>query len=310
MEKTDSLASTPHRRFRLPSKWQRAITAYWMIIPALILYTGLVVYPLFRGLFISFHRWDGLSEMKWIGLDNYKFVFADEVFWIGIKNSFIYAIGVTLVKNILGLFLAIVVNQELRGRTFFRAAAFMPVTFAFVVIGVLWSWVYNPTFGLINNLLTALGLESWIQGWLSNPKIALFSVMVVDIWKWTGFHMVLFLAGLQGISKEYYEVADIDGAGMFQKFIHITIPLLSQVTAVSVIMSMVGAFVGNYDIVYVMTGGGPFHSTEVALTWIVNTTFRYAQVGKANAMSMILFVFVAIFGLAQFYFMTRKSNDA
>lgn len=309
MKRSGSLLLTSRFHFRLSSKWQRSLTAYWMIIPALILYVGLVIFPLFQGLLISFHRWDGLSEMKWIGLDNYKFVFADKVFWLGIKNSFVYAIGVTIVKNVLGLFLAIIVNQELRGRTFFRAAAFMPVTFAFVVIGVLWSWVYNPTFGLINNLLQAVGLESWIQGWLSNPKIALFSVMVVDIWKWTGFHMVLFLAGLQGISKEYYEVADIDGAGMFQKFIHITAPLLNQVTAVSVIMSIVGAFVGNYDIVYVMTGGGPFHSTEVALTWIVNTTFRYAQVGKANAMSIILFLFVAIFGIAQFYFMTRKNNE-
>ena len=295
--------------FRLSSKWQRNLTAYWMILPAFILYAGLVIFPLFQGLFISFHRWDGLSAMKWIGLDNYKFVFADKIFWIAIKNSFIYAIGVTLVKNILGLFLALVVNQELRGRTFFRAAAFMPVTFAFVVIGVLWSWIYNPTFGLINNSLRALGLDSWIHGWLSDPKIALFSVMVVDIWKWTGFHMVLFLAGLQGISKEYYEAAEIDGAGMFAKFNRITLPLLGQVTAVSVLMSMVGAFVGNYDIVYVMTGGGPFHSTEVALTWIVNTTFKYAQVGKANAMSMILFVLVAIFGLAQFYFMTRNKVE-
>ena len=309
MKNTGSLNLEMRKKFQLSSKWQRALTAYWMIIPALILYVVLVIYPMFKGLYISFHRWDGLSEMKWIGLDNYKFVFADKIFWKAIKNSFVFAIGVTLVKNILGLFLALVVNQELRGRTFFRAAAFMPVTFAFVVIGVLWSWIYNPTFGLINNLMQALGLGSLIQGWLSNPKIALFSVMVVDIWKWTGFHMVLFLAGLQGISKEYYEAAEIDGAGMFRKFFHITVPLLGQVTAVSVIMSMVGAFVGNYDVVYVMTGGGPFHSTEVALTWIVNTTFRYAQVGKANAMSMILFVFVAIFGLAQFYFMTRNKAE-
>lgn len=309
MKNTGSLNLEMRKKFQLSSKWQRALTAYWMIIPALILYVVLVIYPMFKGLYISFHRWDGLSEMKWIGLDNYRFVFADKIFWQAIKNSFVFAIGVTLVKNILGLFLALVVNQELRGRTFFRAAAFMPVTFAFVVIGVLWSWIYNPTFGLINNLMQALGLGSLIQGWLSNPKIALFSVMVVDIWKWTGFHMVLFLAGLQGISKEYYEAAEIDGAGMFRKFFHITVPLLGQVTAVSVIMSMVGAFVGNYDVVYVMTGGGPFHSTEVALTWIVNTTFRYAQVGKANAMSMILFVFVAIFGLAQFYFMTRNKAE-
>lgn len=300
----------PIIHFHLSSKLQSYLTAYWMIIPALVLYTVLIIYPLFQGLYISFHQWDGLSDMKWIGLKNYGFVLKDKVFWLSLKNTFIFAIGVTIVKNIAGLILALIVNQNLRGRTFFRAAAFMPVTFAFVVIGVLWSWIYNPTFGLINNLLKVLNLEFLIQGWLSDPKIALFSVMFVDIWKWTGFHMVLFLAGLQGISQEYYEVADIDGASPWQKFRHITIPLLSQVTAVSVIMSIIGAFVSNYDVVYVMTGGGPMHATEVALTWIVNTTFRYAAVGKANAMSMVLFVFVVIFGIAQLYFMTKKSYEA
>ena len=285
------------------------MTAYWMILPALILYVGLIIYPLFQGLFISFNQWDGLSDMKWIGLKNYEFVFRDNVFWLALKNTFIFAIGVTIVKNIAGLALALILNQQLRGKTFFRAAVFMPVTFAFVVIGVLWSWIYNPTFGLINNLLQSLGLGFLIRGWLSDPGIALYSVMFVDVWKWTGFHMVLFLAGLQGISQEYYEVADIDGAGLLQKFRYITLPLLSQVTAVSVIMSILGAFVSNYDVVYVMTGGGPFHATEVALTWIVSTTFRFAAVGKANAMSMVLFVFVAIFGIAQLYLMTRRSYE-
>lgn len=306
-----SFLRSPRRLFQiyLPARWQGYLTAYWMIIPALILYTALIIYPLFQGLYISFNQWDGLSDMKWIGLKNYEFVLKDEIFWLALKHTFIYAIGVTVVKNIVGLGLALILNQELRGRTFFRAAAFMPVTFAFVVIGVLWSWIYNPTFGLLNTILKSLGLGSLIRGWLSDPNIALFSIMFVDIWKWTGFHMVLFLAGLQGISQEYYEVADIDGASLWQKFRYITLPLLKQVTAVSVIMSILGAFVSNYDVVYVMTGGGPFHATEVALTWIVSTTFRFAAVGKANAMSMILFVFVAIFGIAQLYIMTRNRYE-
>jgi raffinose/stachyose/melibiose transport system permease protein len=307
-----NVARTINRPFlsiHLSSKWQQYLTAYWMVAPALILYVGLIIYPLFQGIYVSFNQWDGLSDMKWIGLKNYQFVLKDDIFWLALKNTFIFAIGVTIVKNVVALGLALILNQELHGKTFFRAAVFMPVTFAFVVIGVLWSWIYNPTFGLINNLLQALKLEYLIRGWLSDPKIALYSVMFVDIWKWTGFHMVLFLAGLQGISQEYYEVADIDGANNWQKFRFITLPLLSPVIAVSVIMSMLGAFVSNYDVVYVMTGGGPFHATEVALTWIVSTTFRFAAVGKANAMSMILFVFVAIFGITQLYLMTRKSYE-
>jgi ABC-type sugar transport system permease subunit len=182
----------------------------------------------------------------------------------------------------------------------------MPVTFAFVVIGVLWSWIYNPTFGLLNTFLQSVGLDFLIQGWLSDPKIALFSVMWVDVWKWTGFHMVLFLAGLQSIPDEFYEASAIDGANARQNLFYITIPLLGQVAAVSILMSLIGAFASNYDVVYVMTGGGPFHSTEVALTWIVSTIFRFASVGKANAMSMILILFVAGFGIFQLIFMTRR----
>ncbi len=286
---------------------QRAFSAYWMILPALILYVLFVIYPLIQGFWISLHRWDGLSAMEWLGWKNYLFVFKDKVFWQAMWNTFRYAIVATIAKNILGLLLALLLNQNIRGRTFFRTAAFVPMTMAFVVIGVLWSWIFNPTFGLLNAGLQVLGLGSWIQGWLSDPKIALYSVIWVDIWKWMGFHMVLFLAGLQSIDQSYYEAASIDGAGRLQKFFHISLPLLAQVTAVSVVMSITGSFASNYDAVYVMTGGGPFHSTEVALTWIVTNTFRFASVGKANAMSMILFLFTMVFGLAQLVLMTRKA---
>ncbi len=297
-------------KFRISSRWRRYLASYTMIAPALILYLVFMIYPVLRGLYISFFRWDGLTDPVWIGLKNYGFVLDDKVFWQALKNTFLFAIFVTIAKNILGLVLALILNQKLKGRTFFRTAAFMPVTFAFVVIGVLWSWIYNPIFGLLNNVLNTLGLDFLIRGWLSDPDIALFSIMAVDIWKWTGFHMVLFLAGLQGIPTEYYEAADIDGANRIQKFFRITLPLLSQILAVSVIMSILGAFVSNYDVVYVMTGGGPFHATEVALTWIVTTTFQYSRVGKANAMSMILFVFAALFGSLQLFLLTRRAYEA
>lgn len=279
-----------------------------MILPALVLFVVFVIYPLLEGAWISLHRWDGLSAMEWIGLDNYKFVFKDKVFWKAMTNTFQFAIGVTIIKNIAGLVLAVLLNKKIVGRTFFRASVFMPVTISFIVIGILWSWIFNPTFGILNSMLSSLHLDFLIQGWLSDPKIALWSVMWVDIWKWTGFHMVLFLAGLQSIPDDIYEAASIDGAGRWQSFLHITFPMLSAVTTVSVLMSFIGAFVSNYDVVYVMTGGGPFHATEVALTWIVSTTFRFASVGKANAMSIILFVLVAVFAIIQLNVMTRREE--
>lgn len=291
---------------RILSALRRYSGSYVMVVPALVLYALFVIYPLIRGIIISFHQWDGLSEMRWIGIDNYRFIMRDQVFWQAMRNTFTFAFVVTVAKNIFGLILAVILNTSIRFKTFFRTVSFAPVTLSFVVIGILWSWIFNPTFGLLNTVLRALNLDFLILGWLSDPKIALWSVMWVDIWKWTGFHMVLFLAGLQGIPDILYEAAAIDGANRFQQFVHVTLPSLRNVVYVSVLMSITGAFVSNYDVVYVMTGGGPFHSTEVALTWIVTTAFRFAQVGKANAMSMILLLCVAVFGLMQLIVMVRE----
>jgi ABC-type sugar transport system permease subunit len=288
------------------SSLKKNADAYGMVVPVLVLYFLFVLYPLARGLYISFHQWDGLGDMKWIGLNNYRFILKDDVFWLSIRNTFTFALVVTVVKNIFGLGLALILNTNIKFKTFFRVVSFAPVTLSFVVIGILWSWIFNPTFGLLNTVLKAAGLDWMILGWLSDPKVALWSVMWVDIWKWSGFHMVLFLAGLQGVPAMLYEAAAIDGANRFQQFLHVTLPSLKNVTYVSVLMSITGAFVSNYDVVYVMTGGGPFHATEVALTWITSTAFRFASVGKANAMSMILVLLVAVFGVMQLITMLKE----
>jgi ABC-type sugar transport system permease subunit len=185
---------------------------------------------------------------------------------------------------------------------------FMPVTFSYVVIGVLWSWIYNPDFGLLNNFLTAIGCESLIKGWLSDSSIAIFSVTAVDIWKWSGFHMILYLAGIQGISKDYYEAASLDGANKIHQFFKITLPQLNATVVINILLSITGAFTSNYDIVNVMTGGGPYHSTEVALTYIVTQGFKLNAFGKSCAMSVILFVLVLIFGIIQVKTMSRDEN--
>lgn len=288
---------------------QNMITGFLMILPAFTLYFLFVIYPAIQAAWVGFHRWDGFSAMKWIGINNYKFILNDEVYWLALLHSLQYALIVTLAKNILALGLAIILNRNIFAKSFFRTTIFMPVTLAFVVVGVLWSWIYNPTFGLLNSLLSVLGWEELIQGWLSNPKIALYSIMVVDIWRWTGFHMVILLAGLQGIPKELYESAEIDGANDWKQLTHITVPMLKPILFVSVILSFTGGFVSNYDFVYTMTGGGPNHATEVALTWIVSTAFTYNSVGKANAMSVILFVILAVFSLPNFIKNFRESRQ-
>lgn len=281
---------------------------YLMCLPALILFTIFVIYPFFKGFWISLHQWDGMGEMKWLGFENYSRVIRDELFWGALKNTFIYAVISPLFKNILGLMLAMLFVKGLRGMHFFRVCTYIPYTFSYVVVGVLWTWVYNPTFGLLNAFLELIGASGLISGWLSDPSIALYSVIAVDVWKCMGFHAVLFMAGLQAIPEDLYEAAEIDGAGPVTRFWKITIPQLNSTIVTSFLLAITGAFVNNYDVVNTMTGGGPFGATEVVLTRIMTTTFKFLALGEANAMSMLLVVFVAIFGFIQLKTMTRDSN--
>lgn len=281
---------------------------YLMCLPAIILFTIFIIVPFFDGLYMSFFKWDGFSDPSFIGLRNYRNAFHDSLFWLSMKHTFIYAILVTVIKNVLAFMLAYLLIRKVPFQTMFRTGIYLPVTLSYVVIGVLWSWVYNPTFGLLNSFLKLIGCENLILGWLSDPDIALYSVVAVDVWKWLGYHMVLYLAGMQAISRDYYEAAAIDGANGFKQLIHVTIPQLNSTIVVNVLMSLTGAFASNYDIVNVMTGGGPADSTQVSLTYIVSTAFRYSNMGKANAMSMILFLFVFAFGFIQLKVMSKEEG--
>ena len=286
------------------------IFPYIMCAPAIIIFTMFVMIPFFYGIYISFHSWNGLSAMTWNGVKNYIFTFQDDVFLEALGHTFIYAVLVTVLKNVTGLLLAILVRKKFRGRTAFRVAIYLPVTFSYVVIGVLWSWIFNPTFGLLNNFLEVIGADFLIQGWLSDPKIALYSIIFVDVWRWCGFHMILYLAGLQGIPQDLYEAAALDGANARQRFRYITVPQLNSTLVINVLMALTGAFISNYDIVNVMTGGGPFNSTEVALTYIMKTALTLNNMGKACAMSVILFLIVLVFGFIQMRTMSRDENYA
>lgn len=278
---------------------------YLMTAPALILFSLLVLWPLCYGAYTSFFRWDGMSAMKWVGTDNYKYLLEDEIFITAMKNTVKYALLVLVFKNLIGLTLALVVNQQKRLKGFTRTAIYMPVTFSYVVVGVLWMWIFDPNFGLLNGFLQLIGLSSWIQGWLSDPKIALYSVVVAETWKWMGYHMVLYLAGLQAIPEELYEAARLDGANTIQRFFKITIPQLNSTLVLNFVMALTGAFVNNYTLINVMTNGGPFYSTETAMTYAVRQVFKYNNLGKANAISIVLFLVVIILGFVQLKATTR-----
>lgn len=276
------------------------LAGYLLVLPAVVLFATFVAAPIFYGAYISLTNWDGFSAMSFVGLANFKeALFDDATFQQALLHNVQFAVTVVIAKNALGLFLAVLLNRKLRGLAFFRTSLFLPVTMSFVVIGLLWSWIYNPEFGLLNGALTTLHLSGLTRNWLGDASLALWSVIFVDIWKWTGFHMVIFLAGLQGIPPELNEAALIDGANRWQGFWHITWPLLKPVTLVSVLLSLMGAFVQNFDLVYVMTGGGPNHATEIALTWLYSNAFGDLRFGYASALGFVLFAIVFVISMVQ-----------
>ena len=278
----------PRRHIRLePYVW---------IAPALIVFCIFSLLPLLVGVWLSFVSWDGIGAIRPVGLQNYVDALHDGKFWQSMVHNVIYALGTVVGKVGLGLLLAILLNQPLFGRAVFRTALFLPVVLSMVVVGLLWSWIYNWDFGLANSILTDLGLGSLKQDWLGNPNLALGALMVVDIWKYFGFHMMIYLAGLQGIPSELYEAARIDGAGSRQLFLRITLPLLLPVTAINLVLATLSAF-NVFDIVYVMTGGGPFMATNVAMVEIYQQAFQFGHFGYAASMSIVLFAVVSMISL-------------
>lgn len=271
-----------------------ATVAAFMLAPAAVLFSLFFLWPFLRGLWISLTRWDGFSAPVFIGFANYTKLLGDKLFLGALENNLIFVVLILLLKNVLGLGLAILLDRAIFLRGPIRAAVFIPVTLSFAATGLLWSWIYNPVFGLLNAALDGLGLSALKMSWLGDADIALYSIIVVDVWKWLGFHAVIYLAGLQTIPDELYKAARIDGAGAVKRFRHITLPLMMPVILINIILGLSGAFVRNFDIVQVLTQGGPNHATEVVMTYMVKTAFQDGNMGYASAMGYALFLIVAL----------------
>ena len=283
--------------------------AFLMILPAAILFCLFYLWPFVNGFWLSLHNWDGFSDPTWAGFANYQRLLHDRIFLGALRNNLIFVVAVVILKNVLGLGLALLLNQALVGRAFFRAAAFVPVTMSFVAVGLLWSWIYNPVFGLLNGALDLFGLGGLKQSWLGDADIALYSIIVVDVWKWLGFHAVIYLAGLQTIPSELYESAKMDGAGPLQRFRHVTVPMMMPIIFINTILGLSGAFVRNFDIVYVLTKGGPNHATEVVLTYMMSKAFQDGAMSYAAAIGYVLFLIVGLASVGLLVLMRRQRLD-
>lgn len=267
-------------------KLQQTIIPYIFLTPAFIIFGIYLIFPVFYALYMSFFNWGSSPVTTFIGFDNYINMFQDKLFRTSVYNTLIYTCAVP-VKVIIALLLAVLLNQKIKCEKFFRGALFFPYIMSEVIVALVWQTMFTPNYGFINTVLGFLGLEG--QRWLVEPDRAMLVVMIVSTWKGLGANLIVFIAGIKGISKTYYEAASIDGASAWQTFRHITIPCLRPTTVFVVTMSIIGSF-KVFDLVYIMTKGGPGNSTKTLVQYIYEMAFNRFQFGYASAVAVIFFV--------------------
>lgn len=293
-------------------KTSRILWAYIFLLPTLVIFVFIVIYPFLYAFWMSLHAWPAFGAKQFIGLENYARMLQDPVFWQSLKVVFIWTLGVVPSIIITSLGLAIALNAKwLRGKSIFRTIYFVPVVTSMVASGFVWRWLFEPTFGVVNYALRSLGLPG--PGWLATTTWSLPAVMVVGVWKQIGYAMVIFLAGLQTIPKEFTEAGEIDGASPFQVFRHITMPLLNPTIVFVVVILVIHAF-GVFTIPYVMTAGGftygvpggPLNSTRVFVIHIYDLAFRKFNMGYGSANAFVLLLLIMVVTLIQLKVIQRR----
>jgi multiple sugar transport system permease protein len=280
------------------------LIAYTFIAPNFIGFAVFTLVPLIFALLLSFMRWDGANPIQFAGLDNFIRLFNDNIFWLAMRNTVLYTLGVVPLTLICALFLAILLNQKLLGRNFFKSVAFFPYVASLVAVAAVWNFIFSPTLGPVNNLLSALltiPVEN-LPRWAADRRWALPTVIFFSVWKNMGYYMVIYLAGLQGVNMDLYEAAHLDGANTRQRFFHVTLPQLAPTTFFIVMMLIISSF-KVYDIFINIFAGADnqlTNTTRVLVYQIYNTAFRSLEYGYASAMAMILFLMVAGITLIQF----------
>lgn len=299
----DQRTSGPRRK-RRSAEARRARTAWLFLSPAIIILVAFTLYPMVQAVYLSFTEYNLIRAAEWIGLDNYIELLQDGAFWNAFGNTVLYALVVTPVTVVLALVFAIMLNQRFVGRAFSRTAIFLPFIVSLGIIAIAWAFLLDPNIGLLSYWLSFIGIVPE-QGWLSDPRYAMAAVMIVGVWKNVGFYMVIYLAGLQSIPVDMYEAARLDGAGAWQRFRSITLPLLSNQTLLVSVLALI-ATLQAFDQIYVMTHGGPFFRTETLVMLIYREGFQDLRFGYASAISFVLLIFVFLLSMIQFGYLRRK----
>lgn len=268
------------------------LAAWIFILPAILGTFIFIIIPVLCSFGLSFTEWDLLNPIKFVGFENYKLLFNDDLFYKILINTVVFALSTSILGVIIPLILASILNSKIRGSEFFKTAYFLPFITPMVVIGIIWAWIFDPNIGLLNQVLQ-ININ-----WLYDSKFALPALIIVSVWKLIGYNMIIFLSSLSSISNSMFEAAKIDGANAIQIFKNVTIPLLSPTIFFVIIITAISSF-QVFDLIYLMTQGGPFDSTNVLVYAIYKNAFEYFNVGKASAIAYVLFAIILILTLIQ-----------
>lgn len=268
------------------------IAAWIFIMPAVLGIIIFILIPIFFSFGLSFAKWDLLNPIEFVGFDNYKEILTEPLFGKILLNTVIFALATSIFGVIIPLILASILNRKIRGSEFFKTAYFLPFITPMIVIGIIWQWIFDPNIGLLNKVLQIH------VNWLYDPHWAMPALIIVSVWKLIGYNMIIFLSSLSGISNSMFEAAKIDGASPLETFFYVTIPLLSPTIFFVVIITAVSSF-QIFDLIYLMTQGGPLDSTNVLVYAIYKNAFEYFNAGKASAIAYVLFIIILILTLIQ-----------
>ncbi len=273
---------------------RKATIGYAFVLPALLLYGFFFIYPFAVSIYYSLTSWDGAQPIKeFIGLSNYRALLSDSLLWESLYHNLIWVVLGTAAPIAIGLLLGVLLWSGARGTTLFRTIYFLPFILSQVVVAIIWNWIYHPLWGPLNISLRAVGLDSAARGWLGDPSWALLAVIIVAVWSYFGFTFVVIIAGLQDVSKELVEAATLDGANPWQRFVHVIVPQLRYVLTMITAITLIGGF-NVFDIIFVMTQGGPGTATQVIGTYTYRKAFQEGDIGYGAALSMIMTIITLI----------------
>ena len=288
----------PRRRARKEAAW-----GFLFIAPNFLALIVFLLGPILAALVLSFTDWDLINPPEFVGLDNYRRMLDDQQLWVSLRNTTLFAAMAIPLTLVASLALALAVDQAFRGARLYRAAFFIPVIASVVAVGMVWRWVYNAEFGILNYVIGLVGLPP--QSWLTSERLVIPSLVAVAVWKSMGFNMVIFLAGLRAIPSHLYEAAAVDGAGYWRKLWHVTLPLLTPSLFFVTVMTVIASF-QVFDLVFVMTGGGPGNASRVYYFHLWQNGFQFFRMGYAAAMAWLLFAILLVATLVQMRILGRR----